>query len=180
MNSMPYGSRITRYLPITGLPLAFALIAVMILATIMAGPAKAQSSGDTESDNATEATEQEASTGDVETTDNEPDNTTTLTVSVSDSATKKAIGGATVFVITRPENVSRKETHPDVTTDSGSCTLADLPRGKITIIVSAQGMKSFKGNFVLGDDSQAKQTISIKLDADKPEIQDETRAEEAD
>ena len=97
MNSMPYGSRITRYLPITGLPLAFALIAVMILATIMAGPAKAQSSGDTESDNATEATEQEASTGDVETTDNEPDNTTTLTVSVSDSATKKAIGGATVF-----------------------------------------------------------------------------------
>jgi len=192
MNLMPYCSKITRDLPVTRLALAFALAAVMSALAVMPGFVEAQapedtqvseateSSADTENAITAESTEEDEPAEEVDKTESEADNTTTLTVSVSNSTTNEAVGGARVYVITGQESISSKETHPDVTTDSGTCTLADLPRGKITIIVSAQGMKSFKKSFDLGDDNQAEQTISIELEADEPEIQDETRAEEPD
>lgn len=192
MNLMSYRTWITRDLPLTGLALAFALAAVMSVSAAMPWSVRAQSaddaqvskasesSADTDSASTTDSTKGEEPAAETDKPESESDNTTTLTVSVSNSSTKEAVGGARVFVITGQESISSKETHPDVTTDSGTCTLADLPRGKITIIVSAQGMKSFKKGFELGEKNQAKQTISIELEADEPVTQDEPSDEATD
>lgn len=161
--------------PVTRPVRIFALMGVLTLALAVAAPVAAQTSEDKESSENTEnadsaaATVAEETAEEVETSENVTSDTTTLNISVSDSKTGEQIGGAKIYVITGLDSDSAKQTHPDVTTDGGTCTLADLPRGEITIIVSAQGMKSYKKNFVLGKQGQAEQTIAIELLADEPE-----------
>lgn len=165
--------------PITGLLVAV-LIGVVTLAMAATRPAAAQSSGDTESANSPESSEQadapEAAET-AETPENTSAETTTLTVSVADSKSGEKIGGAKIYVITGLDDDSSKQTHPDVTNDGGTCTLADLPRGEITIIVSAQGMKSYKKNFHLGKENEAEQTIAVELLADGPDNGDDAPPE---
>ena len=94
------------------------------------------------------------------------DATTTVTISVIDATTGGSVHGAGVFIVPGPGN-DKLIRRADMTNDGGICKVVDLPNGKIAIVVSAEGMKTFKQQYNLTGAGQNERKISIELTPDE-------------